>query len=153
VPHDFDFTDQAYDGLFISNGPGNPEDYVQTIAHIKKAIAIGKPIYGICLGSQLLALAAGAKTYKLKFGHRGHNQPCMNIEEKLCYITSQNHGYAVDEKSLPKDWKVTYRNLNDDSVEGIAHKTKPFYTVQFHPEACPGPTDTAFIFERFERVL
>jgi len=153
VPYDYDYTKDDYDGIFISNGPGDPEDYVSTIAILKKALKIGKPIYGICLGSQLLALAAGAKTYKLKFGHRGHNQPCMNIDDSSCYITSQNHGFAVDEKSLPKDWKVTYRNLNDNSVEGIAHKTKPFYTVQFHPEACPGPTDTAFIFERFYEQL
>lgn len=154
VPYDYDYTEsENYDGVFISNGPGDPQDYKQTIEIIKKALKIGKPVYGICLGSQLLALASGAKTYKMQFGNRGHNQPCIDLETKKCYITSQNHGYAVDDKSLPTNWKVIFRNLNDNSVEGIAHKTKPFYAVQFHPEACPGPTDTSFIFERFYKSL
>lgn len=100
-----------------------------------------------------MALAAGAKTYKLKFGHRGHNQPCMETATEKCYITSQNHGYAIDAKSLPKDWEVSFKNLNDGSVEGIKHKTKPFFSVQFHPEACPGPTDTNFLFEKFRKLL
>jgi carbamoyl-phosphate synthase small subunit len=100
-----------------------------------------------------MALAAGAKTYKLRFGHRGHNQPCLHIGSGKCYITSQNHGYAIDEKSLPDGWAVSFKNLNDDSVEGIEHKTKPFFSVQFHPEACPGPTDTKWLFERFYKTV
>ncbi|MDO8265714.1 MAG: glutamine-hydrolyzing carbamoyl-phosphate synthase small subunit [Candidatus Saccharibacteria bacterium] len=153
VPRDYDFTNEEYDGVFVSNGPGDPEDYKETIANLKKSLQIGKPVYGICLGSQLLALAAGAKTYKMQFGNRGHNQPCLDLETNKAYITSQNHGFAVNDKTLGKDWKVIFRNLNDNSVEGIAHKTKPFYAVQFHPEACPGPTDTSFIFERFYKTL
>jgi carbamoyl-phosphate synthase small subunit len=152
VPFNYDYSAINYDGVFVSNGPGNPEDYHATIKNLQVALAGDKPVYGICLGSQLVALACGAKTYKLKFGHRGHNQPCIALDNN-CYITSQNHGYAVDEASLPKNWQVIFRNLNDNSVEGVAHKTKPFYTVQFHPEASPGPTDTAFIFERFVGLL
>jgi len=153
VPHTYDFTKDEYDGIFISNGPGNPEDYVTAIANIKTALEGSKSVFGICLGSQLLALASGAKTYKMQFGNRGHNQPCIELDTGKCYITSQNHGYAVDHKSLGKDWKITFRNLNDNTVEGVAHKTKPFYAVQFHPEACPGPTDTSFLFERFYKSL
>ncbi len=153
VPHTYDFCDEDYDGIFISNGPGNPEDYVQAIANIKTALGSNKTVFGICLGSQLLALASGAKTYKMQFGNRGHNQPCIELDTGKCYITSQNHGFAVDEKTLGRDWKVIFRNLNDNSVEGVAHRTKPFYAVQFHPEACPGPTDTAFLFERFYKSL
>ena len=100
-----------------------------------------------------MALAAGAKTYKLAFGHRGQNQPCIDVKNKKCYITSQNHGYAVDDKTLNGDWEVTFKNLNDGSVEGIAHKHLPFYSVQFHPEASPGPTDTAWFFEKFCHTL
>jgi carbamoyl-phosphate synthase small subunit len=149
VPADYDYTNENYDGVLLSNGPGDPTDYKKTIEIAKKAMKKNKPVFGICLGSQLMALAAGAKTYKLVFGHRGHNQPCIEAGTNRCYITSQNHGYAVDEKSLPAAWRVTYRNLNDDSVEGIEHKKKPFFSVQFHPEACPGPTDTRWLFERF----
>lgn len=152
VPYDYDYTEEAYDGVLLSNGPGDPTDYQPTIENAKKAIAKGKPIFGICLGNQILGLAAGGKTYKLKFGHRGHNQPCFEAETGHGVITSQNHGYALDE-NLPKDWEVTFRNLNDNSVEGIKHTSKPFFSVQFHPEACPGPTDTAFLFERFYASL
>ena len=153
VPFDYDYSNEEYDGVFLSNGPGDPEDCKETIAILKKAMKREKPIYGICLGAQLMALACGATTYKLPFGHRGQNQPCVDVETKRCYITSQNHGYAVDEKSLPEGWKVTFRNLNDDSVEGIAHETLPFYAVQFHPEAAPGPTDTRWLFEKFVTCL
>lgn len=153
VPYDYDYTTEAFDGVLLSNGPGDPTDYQPTIKVAQKALTFGKPIFGICLGNQLLGLAAGAKTYKLKFGHRGHNQPCMETADEHCYITSQNHGYALDAKSLPKGWEVSFTNLNDGSVEGIRHKTKPFFSVQFHPEACPGPTDTGWLFERFYKAL
>jgi carbamoyl-phosphate synthase small subunit len=153
VPYDYDFSNEDYDGVLLSNGPGDPTDYAPTIENVKKAITKDKPIFGICLGSQLLGLAAGGSTYKLKFGHRGHNQPCLNDGEGRAYITSQNHGYALDEKTLPDGWRVNFRNLNDDSVEGIEHVSKPFFAVQFHPEACPGPTDTSWLFERFRKSL
>ena len=146
VPHNFDYSRLPYDAVVLSNGPGNPEDYAEATAILKHALANEKPIFGICLGSQLLALAAGAKTYKLTFGHRGHNQPVQALDG-TCAITSQNHGYAVDEDTLPPGWIVTHRNLNDGSVEGIAHKTRPFSAVQFHPEASPGPTDTRYLFD------
>ena len=153
VPSDYDYTNDQYDGVVISNGPGDPIDYRPTIAITKRSLEKNKPIFGICLGNQLMALAVGAKTYKLKFGHRGHNQPVKNFETDKCYITSQNHGYAVDEKTLPNDWRVTYRNLNDNSVEGIEHKTEPYIGVQFHPEATPGPTDSAWLFQKFWEML
>lgn len=153
VPYNYDYSEEPYDGVFLSNGPGDPEKCAETISILKKAIEKKKPIFGVCLGSQMLALAAGAKTYKLPFGHRGQNQPCMDLETGKCYITSQNHGFAVDEKSLPKEWKVTFRNLNDGSVEGVAHTSLPFYAVQFHPEASPGPTDTRWFFDRFYQCL
>ncbi len=149
VPRGYDYTAEDYDGVVLSNGPGDPTDYTETIAVARKALAKNKPVFGICLGNQIMALAAGAKTYKLPYGHRGHNQPCMEIDSQRCVITSQNHGYAIDEKSLPGDWLVSFRNLNDQSVEGIRHASKPFFSVQFHPEASPGPTDTAWLFEKF----
>lgn len=153
VPPDYDYTDEPYDGVVLSNGPGDPMDYQPTIEITRRALTHNKPIFGICLGNQIMALAAGAKTYKLLFGHRGHNQPCMEVNTQHCYITSQNHGYAIDETTLPKSWSVWFRNLNDQSIEGIKHKSKPFFSVQFHPEACPGPTDTAWIFKRFAETL
>lgn len=153
VPYDYDYTTEKYDGVVLSNGPGDPTDYPETIAIAQKAMKLAKPIFGICLGNQIMGLAAGAVTYKLLFGHRGHNQPCMAMTTQRCYITSQNHGYAIDEKSLPKSWKVSFKNLNDDTVEGIEHTTKPFFSVQFHPEACPGPTDTAWLFQKFYEAL
>ena len=150
VPWDYDFSTEHYDGLFISNGPGDPERCTATIGNLKKAMRKNKPILGICLGTQLLALAAGGTTYKLKYGHRSQNQPCsVQGGKKRTYITSQNHGFAVDADSLPKEWKVWFTNVNDGSVEGIRHETKPWRAVQFHPEAAPGPTDTAWIFEDF----
>lgn len=153
VPHNYDYTNDDFDGIFLSNGPGDPEKCVSTIAILKKALKMKKPIFGVCLGSQLMALASGAQTKKLKFGHRGHNQPCIEVKTKKCYITSQNHGFAVDENTLTDGWEVLYRNLNDGSVEGIAHQELPYFAVQFHPEACPGPTDTRFLFERFNACL
>lgn len=149
VPYDYDYTNDEYDAVFLSNGPGDPSVCVETVAILKKALKQPKPIFGICLGTQLMALAIGAKTYKLKFGHRGQNQPCRDILQQRCILTSQNHGYAIEEKTLPPDWQVTFRNLNDDSVEGIAHKTLPYFAVQFHPESSPGPTDAAYLFDQF----
>jgi carbamoyl-phosphate synthase small subunit len=153
VPYNYDFTNEPYDGVFISNGPGDPERCEETVAIVRKAMASGKPVFGICLGTQLMALAAGAKTYKLPFGHRSHNQPCLHLPSNRSYLTSQNHGYAIDEASLPADWQVTFRNLNDQSVAGIAHRSLPFFSVQFHPEAAPGPEDTKWLFESFYQHL
>ncbi|MCR4281041.1 MAG: glutamine-hydrolyzing carbamoyl-phosphate synthase small subunit [Candidatus Kaiserbacteria bacterium] len=153
VPWDYDFTNDKYDGIVISNGPGDPQMCEETIANLKRAMLHDKPMLGICLGNQLLSLAAGGSTYKLKYGHRSQNQPCIDSETRRCYITSQNHGYAVDPKSLPSDWKVWFTNANDGSVEGIRHRVKPWRAVQFHPEASPGPTDTAWIFDDFLKSL
>lgn len=153
VPHDCDYTGERFDGIVLSNGPGNPEQCQTTIAVLRRALALGRPVFGICLGSQLLALAAGARTYKLRYGHRGQNQPCLEEGTPRCHLTSQNHGYAVDESSLPSDWRVWFRNANDGSVEGIIHRRAPFRAVQFHPEAAPGPRDTSFLFDQFVRSL
>lgn len=149
VPWDYDFSNEEYDGLFITNGPGDPKMCTATIEHIRKALNGDKPIFGICLGNQLLALAAGADTYKLKYGHRSHNQPVILNGTKKAYITSQNHGFAIDNKTLPSDWEPLYINLNDNTNEGMRHKTKPFFSTQFHPEASSGPTDTEFLFDNF----
>lgn len=153
VPYDYDYTKESYDGVLLSNGPGDPTDYRPTIGTTKKALRGGKPVFGICLGSQIMGLAAGAKTYKLPYGHRGHNQPCVDSLGEKCYVTSQNHGYALRESSLPRSWRANFRNLNDGSVEGIEHRAKPFFSVQFHPEARPGPTDTAWLFQKFRDAL
>lgn len=153
VPYNYDYTHEPYDGVFISNGPGDPKRCTETVAILKKAMAIKKPVFGICLGTQLMALAAGAKTYKLPFGHRSQNQPCLDLQSNHCYLTSQNHGYAVDEKTLPHNWKVSFRNLNDNTVAGIEHKKLPFFSVQFHPEASPGPLDTQWLFKKFYETL
>jgi carbamoyl-phosphate synthase small subunit len=149
VPWDHDFTGEDYHALVISNGPGDPTQCVTTVEHIRKAMADKKPIVGVCLGNQLLALAAGAKTYKLKYGHRGQNQPCIDQDTGRCYITSQNHGFAVDAGTLPHGWREWFTNANDGSNEGILHASMPWRSVQFHPEASPGPTDTHWIFDRF----
>jgi carbamoyl-phosphate synthase small subunit len=149
VPWDYDYTNEEYDGLFISNGPGDPAMCDITVEYIKKAIAAEKPIMGICLGNQLLALAAGAKTYKLKYGHRSHNQPVLLNNTNRCFITSQNHGYAIANETIPADWEILFNNVNDDTNEGIRHKTKPFFSTQFHPEATSGPVDTEYLFDDF----
>ncbi len=158
VPWDFDFLNKNFehsdfDAILVSNGPGDPKMCVDTIKNLKQAMMLDKPIFGICLGNQLLALAAGANTYKLKYGHRSQNQPVYDVNTHQCFITSQNHGFAVDEKTLPKDWSVWFRNANDNTNEGIKHNSKPFFSVQFHPEANPGPRDTDFLFDEFLRCI
>lgn len=153
VPWDFDFNTMQYDGLFITNGPGNPEFCGVAVDHIKKAMAADKPIFGICMGNQLLAKAGGASTFKLKYGHRSHNQPVRLIGTDKCFITSQNHGYAVDGDSLGEDWEPMFINMNDGTNEGIRHKSGRFFSVQFHPEASSGPTDTEFLFDDFINLL
>jgi carbamoyl-phosphate synthase small subunit len=149
VPWDYDFDNEEYDGLFISNGPGDPKLCNVTIRNLHKAISKDKPIYGICLGNQLLALAAGADTYKLKYGHRSHNQPVILSNSNNAYITSQNHGFAINNDTLPPDWEPLFLNLNDNTNEGMRHHSKPFFSTQFHPEASSGPTDTEFLFDQF----
>ena len=153
VPWDYNFpcvAGKEYDGLFISNGPGDPALLSSTVKRISTAVQECRtPIFGICLGHQLLARAAGAKTMKMKFGNRGHNIPCTSLLSGKCYITSQNHGYAVDSSSLPANWTELFVNANDGSNEGLQHIEYPFYSVQFHPEAMPGPTDTEWLFDYF----
>ncbi|TDO05637.1 glutamine-hydrolyzing carbamoyl-phosphate synthase small subunit [Sunxiuqinia elliptica] len=149
VPWDYDFSNEDYDGIFISNGPGDPARCETTVANIQKAMQTDKPIMGICLGNQLLARAAGAETYKLKFGHRSHNQPVLLTGTDRCFITSQNHGYAISQETLPEDWEALFVNVNDKTNEGIRHKTKPFFSTQFHPEASSGPVDTEYLFDEF----
>jgi len=152
-PWDYDFTKDKIDGVLVSNGPGDPKRCKATIENVEKAISMNIPILGICLGSQILGLAAGADTYKLKYGHRGQNQPCVEVGTKRCYITSQNHGYVVDSDTLKEDWREWFFNNNDETNEGIVHISKPFFGSQFHPEASPGPDDTEFIFDMFVRII
>lgn len=153
VPWDYDFNLIPYDGLFISNGPGNPDMVDTTVENIRKAMATGKPICGICMGNQLLSKAAGASTYKLKYGHRSHNQPVRQVGTDRCFITSQNHGFAVDSETLPPDWEPLFVNMNDGTNEGIRHKSLPYFSAQFHPEASSGPKDTEFLFDDFVKLL
>ena len=149
VPHDYDFSSEKYDGLFISNGPGDPKMCTKAIEHIAGAFKKDIPIMGICLGNQLMALASGADTYKLKYGHRSHNQPVLQVGTKRSFITSQNHGFAIDNKTLGPEWEPYFINLNDETNEGMRHQNKPFFSTQFHPEASSGPTDTEFLFDDF----
>ena len=155
VPWDYDFNQLEFDGLFLANGPGDPERCEKTVAHVRTFLNNPevKPCMGICLGNQLLARAAGANTYKLKYGHRSHNQPVQQVGTTRCFITSQNHGYAVDDKTLPAEWEPLFVNMNDGSNEGIRHKTNPWMSAQFHPEACSGPVDTEFLFDEFVKML
>ena len=159
VPWNYDFNTLEFDGLFLANGPGDPDTAVETVEHIRQFLtteaAKGKvrPCMGICMGNQLLSKAAGATIYKLKYGHRSHNQPVQQVGTQRCFITSQNHGYAVDSKTLPADWEPLFVNMNDGSNEGIRHKKYPWFSAQFHPEAASGPVDTEFLFDDFVKLL
>jgi carbamoyl-phosphate synthase small subunit len=153
VPWDYDFNSLDFDGLLISNGPGNPDNCQVTVNHIQRAMQNNKPVFGICMGNQLLAKASGATVYKLKYGHRSHNQPVRMVGTERCFITSQNHGYAVDSTTLNEEWLPLFENMNDGSNEGIRHRYKPWFSVQFHPEAAAGPTDTEFLFDEFIKLL
>lgn len=154
VPWNYDYSHIGYDGLFITNGPGDPDMCGATVENIRKTIADNsKPIFGICMGNHLLAKAGGAQTFKLKYGHRGHNQPVREVGTNRCYITTQNHGYAVDETTLGSDWSPLFVNLNDNTNEGIRHKTRPYFSAQFHPEASSGPTDAEILFDDFVKLL
>ena len=141
------------DGVMLSNGPGDPSDNTEIIAELKKLCDFGIPTFGICLGHQLLALSQGAKTEKLKYGHRGANQPAKEVETGRVYITSQNHGYAVVSDSMPENGKVSFVNGNDNTCEGVNYTNMPAFSVQFHPEACGGPHDTAFFVDRFIELM
>lgn len=141
------------DGVLIGNGPGDPKDLGELVEQIRGLLARPSlPIFGVCLGHQILALAAGGDTFKLPYGHRGVNQPVQEIGTRRCFVTSQNHGYAVRENSLPRDWEPWFVNLNDGTNEGIRARFKPVFSVQFHPDACPGPRDTGFLFDEFLRL-
>lgn len=154
VPWDYDFNQLSFDGLFISNGPGDPDTCDAAVQNIRRAMANEKlPIFGICMGNQLLSKAGGARIYKLKYGHRSHNQPVRMVGTDRCFITSQNHGYAVDNNTLGADWEPLFVNMNDGSNEGIRHKRNPWFSAQFHPEAASGPTDTEFLFDEFVKLL
>lgn len=155
VPWDYDFNQLEFDALFLANGPGDPETCTQTVAHIRTFLSNPqvRPCMGICMGNQLLAKATGARIYKLKYGHRSHNQPVREVGTNKCFITTQNHGYAVDDSTIGNDWEPLFINMNDQSNEGIRHKTNPWFSVQFHPEACAGPLDTMFLFDNFIQSL
>ena len=154
VPWNYDYTSMDFDGLFLGNGPGDPDMCEDAVNVIRRQMSLSrKPICGICMGNQLLAKAGGATIYKLKYGHRSHNQPVREVGTNRCYVASQNHGYAVDAKTLGSDWRELFVNMNDGSNEGVCHKENPWFTSQFHPEACSGPVDTEFMFDRFINTL
>ena len=154
VPWNYDYTGMEFDGLFLANGPGDPDRCFEAVDILKRQMSQSrKPICGICMGNQLLGKAAGATIYKLKYGHRSHNQPVREIGTNRCYVTSQNHGYAVDASTLGREWRELFVNMNDGSNEGIRHQTNPWFSSQFHPEACSGPVDTEFMFDRFMEAL
>ncbi|MDR0398740.1 MAG: glutamine-hydrolyzing carbamoyl-phosphate synthase small subunit [Endomicrobium sp.] len=154
LPWDTDFSTVKCDGWVISNGPGDPKNTADLVERIKKdVLTSNKPILGICLGHQLLALASGAKTKRLSHGHRSHNQPVFSLPDKKAYMSSQNHRYAVEKNSIQAGWELWFENANDDSVEGLKHKTKPFMSVQFHPEASSGPNDTSWIMDKLVGLL
>ena len=154
VPWNYDYTAMDFDGLFLGNGPGDPDMCEDAVNIIRKQMSQSrKPICGICMGNQLLAKAGGATIYKLKYGHRSHNQPVREVGTNRCYVTSQNHGYAVDARTLGNEWRELFVNMNDGSNEGVCHKENPWFTSQFHPEACSGPIDTEFMFDRFINSL
>ena len=153
VPFDHPLESEKGDGFLISNGPGDPKMAEATVHQVQRLLTGDRPVFGICLGNQVLALAAGADTYKLDFGHRGQNQPCLEVGTNRCLITSQNHGYAVAGDRLPSGWQEWFVNANDRSNEGIRHESGKFRSVQFHPEATPGPRDAASLFDRFVEVL
>ncbi len=153
VPWDWDLTSERFDGMVLSNGPGDPKKVTQAVEQVRGAIDRGTPTFGICLGHQLLALAIGADTYKLKYGHRSQNQPVNECGTNRCFITSQNHGYAVNIDTLPQEWRPWFVNLNDQTSEGLRHAWAPFRSVQFHPEAAPGPVDTGFLFDEFMSIV
>jgi carbamoyl-phosphate synthase small subunit len=145
---------QGADGILLGNGPGDPKDLAPLVEQTRQLMSdVGKPIFGVCLGHQILALAAGGDTYKLKYGHRGINQPVQDLMTRRCYITSQNHGFAVRDRSLAEGWEPWFVNLNDGTNEGIRAQRKPYFSVQFHPEAAPGPEDTSFLFDDFLRLV
>lgn len=155
VPYNFssaEILEYKPEGVIISNGPGDPKQCVETINTVQNLVDEGIPLMGICLGTQILALALGGDTYKLKYGHRSQNQPALDLETKRCYITTQNHGYTAESESL-KDTglEVWFLNANDNTVEGVKHKKKPAFALQWHPEASPGPYDTEFLFDRFKK--
>lgn len=154
VPWNYDYTSMEFDGLFLANGPGDPDMCQAAVDILRKQMNLSrKPICGICMGNQLLAKAGGANIYKLKYGHRSHNQPVRMVGTEQCFITSQNHGYAVDASTLGSGWEELFVNMNDGSNEGIRHKDNPWFSSQFHPEACSGPVDTEFIFDDFVSTL
>lgn len=141
------------DGIFLSNGPGDPSSMKKTVAEIKKLTESNVPMFGICLGHQILGQVFGGETYKLKFGHRGGNQPIMDLTTRKVEITAHNHGFAVDAESLPETVEITHVNLNDQTVAGLRHKTLPIFSVQYHPESAPGPHDSEYLFERFIKLM
>jgi carbamoyl-phosphate synthase small subunit len=153
VPYDHDLSQEEFDGLLLSNGPGDPKEVEEAIKVVRQALELNKPTFGICLGHQLMAHAVGANTFRLKYGHRSQNQPVLEVGTDRGFVTSQNHGYAVDPDSLPDDWEPWFTNLNDGTNEGIRHKTGPFRSVQFHPEAAPGPVDAGYLFDEFVEQL